>query len=303
MKLTDALKEFLLEIEIKNYTKRTIKTYKNNNLLFITYLKNEFNIEEIEDVTQLNIKQYVRFLMKQGRKSTYINSILKNIRSFMGYVADEGYINKNIALNVKWQKEEKVIIQTFNDDEVYKMLSAYNYQDYLNARNKTIMAILFDTGIRNLELCQLINADIRDSVIRIFGKGNKERYVPISPTLKKYFLKYERIKEFYFKNKIIKYDNYFLSNTGKPLTKEAVERIVKLAGEKADIRKDIRCSPHTCRHYFAQAQLRNGLDVYSLSRLLGHENINITKRYLQSLQDENIIKLSVKTSPLMNLKK
>ena len=79
MKLTDALKEFLLEIEIKNYTKRTIKTYKNNNLLFITYLKNEFNIEEIEDVTQLNIKQYVRFLMKQGRKSTYINSILKNI--------------------------------------------------------------------------------------------------------------------------------------------------------------------------------------------------------------------------------
>lgn len=303
MKLTDALKEFLLEIEIKNYTKRTIKTYKNNNLLFITYLKNEFNIEEIEDVTQLNIKQYVRFLMKQGRKSTYINSILKNIRSFMGYVADEGYINKNIALNVKWQKEEKVIIQTFNDDEVYKMLSAYNYQDYLNARNKTIMAILFDTGIRNLELCQLINADIRDSVIRIFGKGNKERYVPISPTLKKYFLKYERIKEFYFKNKIIKYDNYFLSNTGKPLTKEAVERIVKLAGEKADIRKDIRCSPHTCRHYFAQAQLKNGLDVYSLSRLLGHENINITKRYLQSLQDENIIKLSVKTSPLMNLKK
>lgn len=303
MKLTDALKEFLLEIEIKNYTKRTIKTYKNNNLLFITYLKNEFNIEEIEDVTQLNIKQYVRFLMKQGRKSTYINSILKNIRSFMGYVADEGYINKNIALNVKWQKEEKVIIQTFNDDEVYKMLSAYNYQDYLNARNKTIMAILFDTGIRNLELCQLINADIRDSVIRIFGKRNKERYVPISPTLKKYFLKYERIKEFYFKNKIIKYDNYFLSNTGKPLTKEAVERIVKLAGEKADIRKDIRCSPHTCRHYFAQAQLRNGLDVYSLSRLLGHENINITKRYLQSLQDENIIKLSVKTSPLMNLKK
>ena len=221
----------------------------------------------------------------------------------MGYVADEGYINKNIALNVKWQKEEKVIIQTFNDDEVYKMLSAYNYQDYLNARNKTIMAILFDTGIRNLELCQLINADIRDSVIRIFGKGNKERYVPISPTLKKYFLKYERIKEFYFKNKIIKYDNYFLSNTGKPLTKEAVERIVKLAGEKADIRKDIRCSPHTCRHYFAQAQLKNGLDVYSLSRLLGHENINITKRYLQSLQDENIIKLSVKTSPLMNLKK
>lgn len=67
-------------------------------------------------------------------------------------------------------------------------------------------------------------------------------------------------------------------------------------------RKEIRCSPHTCRHYFAQSQLRNGLDVYSLSRLLGHEDISITKRYLQGMQDENIIEMSIKTSPLMNLK-
>jgi len=75
-----------------------------------------------------------------------------------------------------------------------------------------------------------------------------------------------------------------------------------LAGEGVKVRKEIRCSPHTCRHYFAQAQLRNGLDVYSLSRLLGHENINITKRYLQGLKDEEVLELGVKSSPLMNLK-
>ena len=68
------------------------------------------------------------------------------------------------------------------------------------------------------------------------------------------------------------------------------------------VRTEIRCSPHTCRHYFAQAQLRNGLDVYSLSRLLGHEDISITKRYLQGLNDRNIVERSIKTSPLMNLK-
>ena len=74
------------------------------------------------------------------------------------------------------------------------------------------------------------------------------------------------------------------------------------AALQVEIREEIRCSPHTARHYFAQTHLRNGLDVYSVSRLLGHENINITKRYLQSLQDSSIVEMAVKTSPLRNLK-
>ena len=124
-KLTDALKEFLLEIEIKNYTKRTIKTYKNNNLLFITYLKNEFNIEEIEDVTQLNIKQYVRFSLKQGRKSTYINSILKNIRSFAWIVADEGIIE-----NLKLHKQNNIEIPVQVNAETFIDYLGKNFQLY-----------------------------------------------------------------------------------------------------------------------------------------------------------------------------
>jgi integrase/recombinase XerD len=300
--LKDVLQEFLFEIQIKNYTVRTIKSYRNNNNLFITYLSKEFNIDEIDKVSPIHIKQYIKFLNKQGRKPTYINTILKNIRSYFEYCVQEDYISISPAMQVKWQKEDKTIIQAFTNEEVIKMLNVYDFSDYLNTRNKIILATLFDTGIRNLELCQLINTDIRESIIRIFGKGNKERYVSISPMLKKYMIKYERAKEFYFKNKIINFNNYFLSNTGKPLTKEAIERIVKLAGSKAIIREEIRCSPHTCCHYFAQSQLRNGLDVYSLSRLLGHDNINITKTYLQSLQDENIVEMSVKTSPLMNLR-
>ena len=120
--------------------------------------------------------------------------------------------------------------------------------------------------------------------------------------LKKILIKYERAREEYIKDSLIREDAYFLSYRGKRMTGEAVERIVKICGEEARIRKEIRCSPHTCRHYYAQAQLKNVLDVYSLSRLLGHESINITKRYLQGIQDESIIKMSVKTSPLMNLK-
>ena len=119
--------------------------------------------------------------------------------------------------------------------------------------------------------------------------------------LKKIMIKYEREREEYIKDSIIKDYAYFLSYRGKRMTGEEVERIVKICGKEAKIRSEIRCSQHICRHYFAQAQLRNGSDVYSLSRLLGHSTIEITKIYLQSIQDESILELSRKTFPSSKL--
>ena len=135
----------------------------------------------------------------------------------------------------------------------------------------------------------------------INGKGKKERQVGKSPYLAKILLKYERMKTYYFEYKNVKSENYFLSRTGKQLTNTAVEGIVKLACDAADVSVDIRCSPHTCRHYYAQAQLKNGIDLYSLSRVLGHENIKITQRYLEGIKDNEVLERSIKTSPLMNL--
>ena len=302
MFLQDVIKEFIFEIKLRNYSERTIKGYKNNILKFARYMKNEFEIVEIEEISHVHIKSYLNFLKGNGLTEVYINTILKNLRSFYKYCFTEGYC-LNVALKVGWLRERKTIIKTFSDDEIRKMMDVYNYSSYIHARNKCIMAILIDTGIRNFELCQLKITDIRETVIYIMGKGKKERVVPISPYLKKIMIKYERIREGYLKNNILHYDNYFLSYMNKPLTTEAVERIVRLCGEKANVNKNIRCSPHTCKHYFAQAQLRNGLDVYSLSRLLGHENVTITKRYLQGLKDKEVLELGMKSSPLMNLKK
>lgn len=288
MFLQDVIKEFIFEIKLRNYSERTIKGYKNNILKFARYMKNEFEIVEIEEISHVHIKSYLNFLKGNGLTEVYINTILKNLRSFYKYCFTEGYC-LNVALKVGWLRERKTIIKTFSDDEIRKMMDVYNYSSYIHARNKCIMAILIDTGIRNFELCQLKITDIRETVIYIMGKGKKERVVPISPYLKKIMIKYERIREGYLKNNILHYDNYFLSYRNKPLTTEAVERIVRLCGEKANVNKNIRCSPHTCKHYFAQAQLRNGLDVYSLSRLLGHENVTITKRYLQGLKDKEVL--------------
>jgi integrase/recombinase XerD len=214
----------------------------------------------------------------------------------------EKYINKSPCEKVPWQKEGKVLIKTFNDDEIKRLLNYYDFSDYLNARNKTIIALLIDTGARNLEVCSIQKADVKEMHIIIKGKGNKERLVPVSPYLKKHLIKYDRIKEGYFKDRYYMPENYFLSRTGKPLTVEALERIVRLAGEKTKVRDEIRCSPHTFRHYFAQAQIKNGNDLYSISVLLGHEDTSITRRYLQSLQNEDILEKSIKSSPLMNLR-
>ena len=244
---------------------------------------------------------YLKYLIGKKLTESYANSILKGLRAFFKYNIQEGYILKSPCEKVSWQKEPKVIINTFTDEEILGMLKVYDFSDYLNARNKTLLAFLIDTGSRNLETCMLTHSQIDETFITIRGKGNKDRFVGISPQLMKYMIKYERIKEYYFKDKNLKYDNYFLSRNAKPLTVETLERTLKHAGKVAGVRKEIRCSPHTCRHYFAQTQLKNGLDVYSLSRLLGHENITITKRYLQSIQDKDIVYRSIKSSPLMNL--
>ncbi|MDM5199221.1 tyrosine-type recombinase/integrase [Fictibacillus enclensis] len=303
MNLEDTLKEFLYHVQAKNFSVRTIKGYRNNNAKFFVYLLSEFSIDELEDIKPLHVKSYLMFLKNKGRKETYINTILKAIRAFFNFCEEEDYVlpKNNPCNKVKWMKEPKTLIKTFTDDEIKAMINVYNTTTYLEARNKLIIMMFTDLGIRCLELCDLLESNVTETSIIIRGKGNKERYLYISPVLKKYMIKYERIKKMYFKDSLKSYPHYFLSNNGYPLTVTGVEKFIKIAGQKAGVRQEIRCSPHSFRHYFAQKQLQNGLDVYSLSRLLGHEGIEITKIYLQSLDDTKIVDSAINTSPLMTI--
>ena len=298
----DTLEEFKLECELRRLTPRTIKGYYNSTLLFLTWLERQTEVIELEEIRTQHVKMYIQHLIKKQLTPSYINAILRCIRAYFRYATEEAYLPSNPAAKVSWQKQGKVLINTFTDEEVRALLDAFDFSSFLSARNKLVLAIAFDTGARNTEMCNILEEDLRDNVILIHGKGNKERHVPLTPYLKRAIIKYRRIKDLYFADKIVPYKHLLLSRTGRPLTKEAMEHIFKQAAAHAEIRPEIRCSPHTARHYFAQTHLRNGLDVYSVSRLLGHENINITKRYLQSMQDSSIVELAVKTSPLRNLR-
>ena len=142
---------------------------------------------------------------------------------------------------------------------------------------------------------------IRDSYILIYGKGRKERIVPKSPIISKWLIKYfvARDKQFFCREAE---DYVFLSKNGRKLTEEAICKFMKQAAIAVGVNPNVRVSPHTCRHTFAHQQLKNGLDLYSLSRLLGHESISITQVYLESIRDAEVLNAAKKTGVLANIR-
>lgn len=304
MLLEDTLKEFLLECELRQYSQRTIRHERNSLQKMIYFIGETYGVTQLEKVKHIHLKGYVKYLTDLGRKETYVNGLIKSFRAFFKYCTEEEYIEVNPALKLSFQKEPEILITTFTDQEVEAMVNYYKGRRFLDIRNKLIMVILFDTGIRCSELCELKVTDVRTNVINIQeGKGKKQRFVPLTPAINKWMMKYQLARQSYILDKIGYAEEYlFLSQKGKPLTKATIERIVGACKEPCGVREEIRCSPHTCRHYYAQKQLRNGCDMYTVSRLLGHKTVTITKRYLQSITDEDIVDLGTKTSPLMNMK-
>lgn len=302
MLLETVLKEYLYDCQLRKLSKRTIKSLRNNNNRLFLYLANTYAIFELEEVRRVHVQSYVNYLAEQGRKETYVNSILKNVRGLFRYCEDEEYIKESPVRKVKFQKEEITVIRTFTNDEVKKMVGYYSGKRFLDQRNKLIMTILFDSGIRNSELCDIEMIDLCDNAIKIHGKGKKVRYVPMTPSINKAMIKYLRVRENYILDKHNYHVQYLLlSQKGKKLTPETIERVVRDCGKECKIRDEIRCSPHTCRHYYAQTQLKNGCDLFTVSRLLGHNNINITKRYLFSMETDDMLEIAQKTTPLRNI--
>lgn len=303
MKNEDCLKEFMFSCNLRKMSKRTMKGYRNNNLAMFKYVEQEFGITELEDMNRMVIQDYINHLTEKGLKETYINGLLKCFRAYFNYAVEEGYISRSPMEKIKFQREVMPIIQTFTDEEVYKMVRAFHGNDYMSIRNNLIMTLFLDTGIRCTELCDLKMTDIRDTHVRIFGKNKKERMVPISPVLNKALIRYLRCRNEWKSTQLSVQEEYLLlSYRGKRLTVEAVERVVRLAGQSARVREHIRCSPHTCRHYFAQKLYRNRVDVYTISKLLGHGNLQVTRRYLQSLDSDTFIEeLGAEVSPLTGI--
>ena len=292
--------EFSFHCQCRKLSPRTIKNYTKQIDYLLRFLQQEKKTIHIEDVKPKDIEEFLLTMSKAGRTANYVNDLLKAYKVFFRYAFDEGYVDENLTKKIKNAKKPKVIIRTFTEPELKKMSNFYQGYDYLTIRNKVIMMMLIDTGIRLSELTGMTEEQIKFDYIIIHGKGNKERVVPKSPLLSKWLIKYLAVRKSYFAYRVIP-DNIFLSKNGKPLTNTMIDKIVKDAGKGCDVSSDIRVSAHTFRHTYAQFQLKVGLDLYSLSRLLGHESIAITQTYLNGMRDKEVLFQAKNTSPLMNI--
>lgn len=300
MTMEDGIAEFGFDCKVRKLSARTIANYQKQMKYLQRYLKEEFEVTTVEDVKSYHLKQFLAMMDDRGRKPRYINDLLKVFKTFFNYCKKEGHIKQSPAANVKNMKQPKVKILTFNEEEIRKLLNYFNKRDYLSVRNRTILAMFFDTGVRLTELMTMKEEQLHDEFILIHGKGAKERVVPISPYLSKALMQYLRVKEHYFEGRLP--ENYlFVSKTGHKLTQEGIAKWFKKAAEDVGVKETIRVSPHTCRHTFAHLQLKNGLDLYSLSRVMGHESVAITQRYLEGIKDDEVLKKAQKSGVLANL--
>jgi integrase/recombinase XerD len=299
--LEDVLKEYLYYCQAKGFTPKTMKN-KNQELKQIRhYLIEKRGITELESVTSYDLNSYVRLKQKDGLQPQSIVSMFKMIKAFFNWCEREGYIKENVTQKIILPKVPKKILKGFTNVEVQRMIDAFSYKNYIEARNKAIIAILADCGLRSMEVRGLLSFNVKETSLLIHGKGNKERIVFVSPALKRILIRYERIKDQAFKDKQTT-DHYFLSYKGTELSHVALDNIIKKAGERAGV-EDKRVSPHTFRHYFSVQCLLNSVDIYSLSKLLGHSELSTTQKYLQSLEDFELINKAMRSSPLMNINK
>ncbi|CRH20175.1 Integrase/recombinase [Carnobacterium maltaromaticum] len=314
----ELLEEMLFSEKARGISAKTVKKHQKFLNIFFNFLQKS-DVYFLEDVTPKNIRQFMLVKMEDGCAESYINSHLRSIRAFFKYCVDEEYIkyDANPCVRVKWMKERKVIIQTFNDKEIKEMITLAKKLTFFNPkkmdkvhtgyqtkftsqRNYLLLLILVDTGLRINEIMNLKEKHINEKEIFVENaKGKKDRLVHCSPLIYKEYLKYKRVSKNFFEYNEINMDEFvFLTKEGKQYNYILAERAILKIGNQCQIRKAIRVSPHSFRHYFAQKLIRNGTDIYTIQKLLGHASIKTTEIYLRSLSIEGELSRMIEYSPL-----
>lgn len=264
------INNFLLYLEMDlNYSKNTIDTYLN--------ALNHLNDEIEKDILKLTSKDIENFISGLELESSSISNYLSAYKTFYNYYIKIGQININPIDKVDTPKLSKHLPTYLTVEEVDKLLDI-EIKDAFSARNKSLLELLYATGLRISELINLEfkNIDLNDCIVRIMGKGSKERIVPINDLAIKYLKIY--VKD--YRHKLVKTEqnNYvYLNNHGKKMTRQGVFKMIKKRTLETGIKKDV--SPHTLRHSIATHMLENGADLRIIQEFLGHESIGTTQIY------------------------
>ena len=293
MKWSNAIEDFgyYLGIE-RGLSENTIINYQLDLKALVQFLENQGI-----DQTPINIKAETlqQFIYEEAKeKSAYSQSRrISGLKSFFKFLVFEKYRDDQ---PIQWLEAPKIgrkLPNTLNFDEIIKMLEVIDLSKPEGTRNRAILETLYGSGLRVSELVNLQKSDLfaKEKIVRITGKGNKQRLVPLGDFALDFIQTY--LTEVQVYQKIQKgFENFvFLNRNGKALTRNMIFLIVQKTAELAGIRKKV--SPHTFRHSFATHLLENGADLRSIQVLLGHESITTTEiythidtRYLQQVMEK-----------------
>ncbi|MGM0508474.1 MAG: site-specific tyrosine recombinase/integron integrase [Fusobacteriota bacterium] len=272
----------------------TIKSYRNDILRFIIYIYEYEEITDFKDVKKMTFRSFMAYLNKEGLAKRSINRSLSAIRSFFEYLVSEEIIKNNMSNYVNNPKFEEKLPTVLTPKEVKKFSDVIDTSKITGIRDRTVVELLYSSGIRVSELISLseylIDFDQRE--LRVVGKGEKERITFFSKTAREWMKKYINAKKKKYKNYTP--DILFVNSRGNKITSRSIRRKMGKYSKKANLGKKV--TPHTFRHSFATYLLNHDLDIKYVQDLLGHETLMTTQVYTK-VSKKHLRDVYLKTHP------
>lgn len=269
-------KPFLLYLQNElRYSSHTIVAYEKDLQDFVEFLLKTENALPLTQVKKLHLRNFIIYLSEQNLQSKSINRKISSLKRYYNFLLKNGLIQQSPASTLKNLKIPKKVILPFSEKEMEHVMLQYSEDNYHNFQKKLIVELLYQTGMRRAELIDLTLERINFSTqqIKVLGKRNKERLIPISTNLVQLLKDFINLKE----NEEIRSSYLFSLKSGKKLYPKFVYNVVKsyLGGSTTKEKK----SPHMLRHTFATHILNNGAEINSVKELLGHDSLASTQVY------------------------
>ena len=275
--LAPYLDEFLLRCEAENLSPKTIAWYRER-LSAVLRFALAHGVTDLADLTPAVIRAYVVATQQRGRKPATLNASLRSLRAFCRYFLDEGDLATSPMARIKLVKEPKLLKPSLTPAELDRLLATPPKGTFVGQRDRAILRFLLDTGVRATELCQLTLEDVHidERWVRVYGKGRKERIVPLGRTVARDLLRFLRARQRFVDGAACPY--LFPSIRKRALTPNGLAQLVRKWARAAGF--DTAISPHLFRHTFARVMVVNGVDPFSLQDILGHSDIRVTRGYV-----------------------
>ncbi|WP_147533857.1 site-specific tyrosine recombinase XerD [Bacillus marasmi] len=277
--MEDQLRDFIhfLMVE-KGLAKNTLVSYERDLRSYLKYLKTVELLTDLNEVQRLQIIRFLAQLKDQGKSSKTLARHIASIRAFHQFLLREKVVERDPTVHIESPQKERSLPKVLSIQEVEKLLESPKANDHFGKRDKAMIELLYATGIRVSELIGLNLGDVHLTMgfVRCFGKGSKERIIPIGKTASLALQDYLDNGRIHFIKKQ-KDDALFLNHLGKRLTRQGFWKILKKLTKEAGITKEL--TPHTLRHSFATHLLENGADLRAVQEMLGHADISTTQIY------------------------